>query len=671
MLDQAAAIENSARLASSLVFKRGADPERCAGLIRTLHDRADREISTAGPPEPVCRKGCASCCFRPVLATLTEVAAIRKHVLGTPLESPLRERFNGKSAACPLLVNDECSVYPVRPLACRGLNSTNLDVCIAHDRSDSDWLVPGNDVIRSSCAAIERGLLSAAGEAGLEAGRLDLRELLAEALFEPAKFDSRFANVKATQAPQGTPFAGLDTYINLLSTTGDAPAALKALEGTPETVRNLLSLIMPRAYASKEECDEHLARWDAALQRLEQTELNPTLAFETLRIFVPTELAYLGINVKSRFSRVGDVIQKIAKARYPELCEPMPSRRPGKLRVGYISHALIYNNGGRWALGWLRNHGPEIDTYAFNLNLTEDHISARFKSEAAHYYHLTGSFEQSAKFIRSLDLDVLIYTDLHINGINTQFAALRLARDQCTAWGHPTTSGLPTIDSYLSSDLMEPQDAAEHYREKLVRLPNSGLTYDRLEFQPSAKTRADLGVPEGFVALLAQNPMKCIPQWDFLLKAVSDRLENPIIAIEGARAYEQRLTAERWAKAGIRVQWMRRIATPDYMRLLQLCDVSLDTPAWNGGNTTIEALEFGTPVVSLPTEFMRGRHGLAFLKIAGCDPLLVDSPEAYVDLATNPERLRAAMAHAEPGALFDDKAPASALNQYLHESAGV
>lgn len=599
------------------------------------------------------------------------MAAIRKHVVGTELEAKLRERLQQPGQACALLVDNECSVYTVRPLICRGINSTDLPTCLGHDRGDADWVIPRNDRMKEACTSIEGGLRSALEGVGMAGQPVLLADALSEAIFEPHNFDARFSEASVVAKPTNSAFAGVDAYIAHLSTSGDAPAAISALEGTPETVRNLLSLIMPRAYSSQEEADEHLARWDAALGRLENTNLSPALAFETLKVFVPTELAYLGIDVKSRFSRVGDVIAKTAAARHPDLCDPMPRRRAGKLRVGYIGHALIYNNGGRWALGWLRNHDSEIDTYAFNLNRTEDHVSAQFKREAAHYYHLTGPVDQSARFIRSLDLDVLIYTDLHINGINTQYASLRLARNQCTAWGHPTTSGLPSIDTYLSSEFMEPPHASEHYREQLVRLPNSGLTYDQLEIQPSLKTRAELGIPEGFVALLAQNPMKCIPKWDFLLKEVSERLHNPILAISGTRQYEQQITAERWAKAGIRIHWMPQIATPDYMRLMQLCDVSLDTQAWNGGNTTIEALALGTPVVSLPTEFMRGRHGVAFLKMAGCESLLVETPEDYVRLATDPERLKDAITRAEARALFDDLAPAHALNRYLHESAGV
>ena len=59
----------------------------------------------------------------------------------------------------------------------------------------------------------------------------------------------------------------------------------------------------------------------------------------------------------------------------------------------------------------------------------------------------------------------------------TQLAALRLAPIQCVTWGHPVTSGLPTVDYFLSSELMEPKDGQDHYSERLIRLPGIGVCY--------------------------------------------------------------------------------------------------------------------------------------------------------------------------------------------------
>ncbi len=59
--------------------------------------------------------------------------------------------------------------------------------------------------------------------------------------------------------------------------------------------------------------------------------------------------------------------------------------------------------------------------------------------------------------------------------MTARLAALRLAPVQLAAWGHPITTGFPTIDGYLSAAAFEPGDAQEHYRERLVPLPEVGL----------------------------------------------------------------------------------------------------------------------------------------------------------------------------------------------------
>ena len=57
---------------------------------------------------------------------------------------------------------------------------------------------------------------------------------------------------------------------------------------------------------------------------------------------------------------------------------------------------------------------------------------------------------------------------------------MRLARVQAATWGHPETTGLPTIDHYLSAEALEPPNSAAHYTERLTILPNLGVCYEPL-----------------------------------------------------------------------------------------------------------------------------------------------------------------------------------------------
>jgi len=110
-----------------------------------------------------CQLGCAHCCYQPVGVTAPEVFAIHDHLrarLSPDALAAVAERVHaadasarGKSAAerlspelpCPFLQQDRCSIYEVRPLACRGKNSLDAEACerTLHDPSERAALLAG------------------------------------------------------------------------------------------------------------------------------------------------------------------------------------------------------------------------------------------------------------------------------------------------------------------------------------------------------------------------------------------------------------------------------------------------------------------------------------------------------------------------------------------------
>jgi predicted O-linked N-acetylglucosamine transferase (SPINDLY family) len=106
-----------------------------------------------------------------------------------------------------------------------------------------------------------------------------------------------------------------------------------------------------------------------------------------------------------------------------------------------------------------------------------------------------------------------------------QMAGLRLAPIQCVAWGHPVTTGLPSIDYFLSSELMERENPQEHYSGKLILLPNIGVTYPKPYIPPIVKSRSDYSLSNNDVIYLCcQAPFKYLPQYDFILAETAHRI---------------------------------------------------------------------------------------------------------------------------------------------------
>jgi predicted O-linked N-acetylglucosamine transferase (SPINDLY family) len=82
-----------------------------------------------------------------------------------------------------------------------------------------------------------------------------------------------------------------------------------------------------------------------------------------------------------------------------------------------------------------------------------------------------------------------------------------------------------------------------------------------------------------------------------------------------------------------RIVFLPRMRDDEYLCLIALADVMLDTVHFNGMNTSLEAFAVGTPVVTMPAAFQRGRHTQAMLRKMGLEGLIVADAQAYIDQA--------------------------------------
>jgi Fe-S-cluster containining protein len=166
---------------------------------------AVREAMTQQPPRAplACREGCAWCCYKTVGTAAPEVLRIAAHLRQTLtpeqlhstqarikalLEQRRAQRPDRRSRArlpCALLVDDRCSIYPVRPLTCRGFNSSDARQC---ERS----LEPGSQVAVPAYAPQQRlytfvldGMRSGLEESHLDGELLELTAALDIALSVP------------------------------------------------------------------------------------------------------------------------------------------------------------------------------------------------------------------------------------------------------------------------------------------------------------------------------------------------------------------------------------------------------------------------------------------------------------------------------------------------------
>jgi predicted O-linked N-acetylglucosamine transferase (SPINDLY family) len=211
---------------------------------------------------------------------------------------------------------------------------------------------------------------------------------------------------------------------------------------------------------------------------------------------------------------------------------------------------------------------------------------------------------------------------------------------------------------------MEPENGEDHYRERLIRLPGTGICYPRPERWGTGADKAAFGFDDGPLFLCTQAPSKLLPQWDGLFKEICDR-SGRLIAFFSYPITAPRLVESRLKAAGVNTLFLPFLNMVQFYDVMSLADVTLDTVGWSGGITALLALQQKRPIITLPGEFRRGRHSMAFLKAAGATGLIANSFADYVDLACNSDRRKVAMQALNPDALFDDIESVRSLEKFL------
>ena len=406
----------------------------------------------------------------------------------------------------------------------------------------------------------------------------------------------------------------------------------------------------------------------------------------------PFYLAYHPVDAKPLLQPFGKTAARVMAAGVAAPpAAPASAPGPRKLRVG-IAAAQVHEHSVWNAItqGWVRHFDRKlVELTVFKLDRQSDDATALARREAT-LVDTPATLDGWARAIADARLDVLIYPEIGMHPLTARLAAMRLAPVQAAAWGQPLTTGLPTIDLFLSAQAFEPAGGASHYSERLVALPNLGVHTQPLQPQVVAPDFAALHLPADQPLLLCPGtPFKYTPQGDAALAAIAARLQargsGRLVFFRSHRGamsgqVEQRMRKS-FAKAGVdydrTIAWVPTLDRGRFFGLMQRSTAVLDTIGFSGFNTALQALEAGLPVVAFEGEFMRGRLASGPLRHLGLDELVATTAEQYADIALRLVEEPDWQAHLEREiaqrrhALFFDQAPVRALEDALFSAAGV
>jgi predicted O-linked N-acetylglucosamine transferase (SPINDLY family) len=289
------------------------------------------------------------------------------------------------------------------------------------------------------------------------------------------------------------------------------------------------------------------------------------------------------------------------------------------------------------------------------------------------YIYLGSNLITARDILEKYEFDIIIYSDLGMKLLPTLLAYSRISFTQITTWGHSETSGIDTIDYYISSLCFENPDTAQrNYSEKLVlfkslgtyyfspkqifidnnpniklpnvKLPNIKLPNIKLPNVKSIsyKTSEDLklSIPNGAnIYCCLQTFYKMNEDFEKCLARILELDINGILLLSNTYPYCQSHLARIRNIFGTekikRIRWIPSIEKPTFLNLISISQVCLDPFPFGGCNTSYDAFDYNIPVITWPTEFLHGRFTQGLynkMGMADCE-CITSNMEQYAQVA--------------------------------------
>lgn len=398
------------------------------------------------------------------------------------------------------------------------------------------------------------------------------------------------------------------------------------------------ALMLPAIVGSNEDIDRVSRRLEQDLDELAGQRFGPIRHPEFEVGATPFFLAYYGRSPK-------DLLRKVARACrsvYPAEteCRRRPFASGRRLRIGFVSSYFHDHSVARTMFGLVKDlPRKSFEVHVFAIAPRADRWSETIRAAADHYAALPLDLDRARQTLAAAALDIVFFTDIGMDPLTYFLAFWRLAPIQLNSWGHSVTSGIDTLDYYVSSDAVEAQGSEIHYSEKLIRLPGYFMPrYSRPGLAGPRKPREALGLPaDRHLYYCPQNLFKLHPDFDAALKAILERdAAAEVVLVDSGRPWTGLLRNRLRRTLGAlesRVRIVPRMSHGDFLQHLAAADVVLDPFYFGGCNSSCDALALAAPIATLPGFLLPGRFTLGLYREIGVEGCVARSPEEFVEIA--------------------------------------
>jgi protein O-GlcNAc transferase len=356
-------------------------------------------------------------------------------------------------------------------------------------------------------------------------------------------------------------------------------------------------------------------------------------------------LAYNENNNKDIISKYGDICCKIMNEWQLEKKLHFSNKNKNELiRIGIVSDHIRYHSVWNAFLNGIITNldKTKFEIYIYSLNLKQDKETLKAINNSAKFIKGPKLLEQWAREIVGDCIDILFYPEIGMNAMTFRLATMRLAAKQITSWGHPETSGLPTIDYYISADLLETSNSEYYYSEKLIKLPNIGSYYYPISVEYNYNNLINIKNNLRELNILCLGvPNKFNPKYDYIYFEIikNNANANFIFLKDQNNKHEALMVRFNNLADSYNIKLQNNftfidsnLSRQDFSALMKNSTLLLDTIGFSGFNTAMQAVACGLPIVTLPNHFMRSRNASAILRLLDCTELIAINEVNYIEI---------------------------------------
>jgi protein O-GlcNAc transferase len=366
----------------------------------------------------------------------------------------------------------------------------------------------------------------------------------------------------------------------------------------------------------------------------EQTQENQKLETCVIMLSSPVfNIAYHYVNHRPYLEKLSEVtrkVQPICNYISPHIKNWRPKKNNEKTRIVIVS--LFLNKKDHSVHKIYHQIFDNLDPNKFEIISVHPKLDPSvFKPiKNAKHVHLHMDFMVDSKKITALKPDIVIYTDIGMDVLTYSMAHMRLAPIQCVMTGHPITTGINSLDYYISGKLLSPPEADELHTEKIIRLNCLPSLYKKPNFTPLNINASSYNLPLGKNIYYCPGlAFKVHPRMDSALKRILEADPDGIVVLSSSplpdvnSALRNRLYNHLEESIVARIFVLPFMEANLYYNMLKLANVVLDTYHFGGGNTNFQCAGLGIPVVTMVDKFIPSRAGYAIYKTLGEFPELI------------------------------------------------